>query len=154
MTPLSFHANRIMHIVTQFMRALLAATDDAPLSDFRVIVTGGDSAAKRGKEEAETTKGVAIGGEVQQWCRNLGMHFNAGYDRALFTPPYAEIVARSWCHKMQYIYKVAHGSLVHMFTQAEKDAYNPPLDFTARRAAIEARKGCKRRVDELICMFS
>jgi hypothetical protein len=136
-------------------RAILDATDVPRFDDFRVVARGGESVMAKKGVGADCYTGKAQGLDVEDWCRRKGVCFSARFEISTFTAVRSQVMARTWCHKMQFYYNLAISSAdpLRPFTAVERASWVPPTEFTRASAEMVGNVHCTRRVAYISNLF-
>ena len=124
-------------------RAAYAA--EMPIADleFKVMVDGGPSAYRRYGAAVRGYVGQARGDLAKEFCRlrNVPMSGHYAVSRSAFDETTAALLARSWCHRSQYLFDlaVAKGDLAAVASLDEIEAYEEPTELTRLAAETPAR---------------
>ena len=128
--------------------------------EFKVHLIGGPHAVKKGANACLSFVGRASGQFASEWCSNNGMHMSAtftfGGTQRKYEQDDAGIMARAWCHRLQFCFNRAiarPGPLSATFSGDELKSYLEPTEFSqllecailtyaARKRCMEIRSLC------------
>jgi hypothetical protein len=137
------------------LEAIRRRVQEAPMvavDDFRVTGLGGNWTSKHKGESCDYIIGMCKGKATNDWCKNRNLSRSKRYPIKGFGEVDCTILARAWCHRMQYYLNKANRQDQpdqYEFTQDDHDRYIEPTEFVKLATVLsETPKGAPY-VDEL-----
>ena len=122
--------------------------------DFRVLLVAGAEFEDPAADAVSAFRGEARTEETKDFARAQGVHMSGTFFTSRYGSSHAGILARGWCHKMQYFFNIAvlRGNDCH-FTSAEVEAYEEPTEFSNLAREVSARSPEMKRIRDIRALF-
>ena len=136
--------------------ALAAAAPDMSLHDFKTGVLGGKWTAKHKGVPFDAIQGSARGVLAQSFCRRRNVQLSARFDVSAYGQVACNVLARAWCHRMQYYYNLELTDALgegKVFTQADVDAYLAPTEFVQLVESRPHSAQLAKRIVQITALF-
>ena len=78
--------------------------EKAELADFRYALLGGSWTMKNRGKAFDAWRGAVRGKDAEAWCDALKLNHSARFEVTLYTERGAALLAKTWCHRMQFLY--------------------------------------------------
>jgi hypothetical protein len=148
-----FEAEQLAWDALASARAALDGSVAPRFDDFKVIVRGGWAAAAVGVG-ADCYTGKAIGADIESWCRAMHVPMSGRFGILKFaSDARAQVMARAWCHRMQYFYNVTSGDPLVPIPAAAIASYMAPTEYIAAQEELVGNSACLKRCLEINSLF-
>ena len=107
---------------------------------FTTTLLGGAWLMKYKGIEYDAFQGKASAGLASEWCLLYGLNKTARFDLSMYSEHGAGIMARAWCHRMEYYFSIwVEAAEGYAYTNDDHEAYTEPNDFEAFAADAQGR---------------
>ena len=107
---------------------------------FTTTLLGGAWLMKYKGIEYDAFQGKASAGLASEWCLLYGLNKTARFDLSMYSEHGAGIMARAWCHRMEYYFSIwVEAAEGYAYTNDDHEAYTEPNDFEAFAADVQGR---------------
>jgi len=93
---------------------------------------------------------------AEQFCRANRSPLSATFAFSVYTEHKAGVLARSWCHRLQYFFdkSLHHPDLLCTCTPAERSSYQEPSELTALAEEPDLPANIQRRIATIRAVFA
>lgn len=133
------------------------AADHPSGEDFGTTLLGGRWTLRERGDSADVVQGRGRNALAKEFCARRGVPQTARFEIAQYTEANAAILARAWCHRMQYFYdlEVVSGGAAYSFAPEDCRAYVEPTELSRLCVDWAGRhKKGSDRIQALRRMFS
>lgn len=114
-------------------------SEEQRCSDFQTTLLGGAWTSKHKGVLADAFSAQAKGERAIAFCIARHMPRSARYEISLYTEQFASVLARAWCHRMQFLLNLAikHDSDTHAFSPDELASWVEPTELARAEKELQ-----------------